>query len=473
MSSRAFPRRLLSITGLLVLMLMMVTVGRGVAAQEGTPTGGDTRSCTAALGIGSEGDACISVVHASPDAPLVDIYVDGQPVLTGLAFGWWSDWLALPAGEHQIQVTATGTAPETAVIDATLTLEAGEAYQVAATGFLNEIAPQVYGANLSPLANDMARLRAVHTVPDAPAVDIAVAGGEVLISNLEFPNASDYLEVPAGTYDLEIRAAGTNDVILPLPGVQLEGSTVYDVYAIGTAASGAIAPFVIPTSIAAGEATTAETTASVNCTAVLGIGAEGDACVNVVHASPDAPAVDVWIDGQVALSGLEFGNFSGWVPLAAGEHQVQVTPAGQGPESAVIDTMVSVEAGEAYHVAATGTLAEIMPQVYPADLSSVADGNARVRVIHTAPDAPAVDVAVAGGDVLISNLQFPNASDYLEVPGGTYDLEVRPAGTMDVALSLPGVTFEAGMVYDVFAIGQVSDGTLGVLVVPSMAAHGA
>lgn len=78
-------------------------------------------SCTAALGIGSEGDTCVSVVHASPDAPLVDIYVDGQQVLTCLAFGWWSGWLALPAGEHQIQVTATGAALETAVIDATLT----------------------------------------------------------------------------------------------------------------------------------------------------------------------------------------------------------------------------------------------------------------------------------------------------------------------------------------------------------------
>jgi hypothetical protein len=55
----------------------------------------------------------------------------------------------------------------------------------------------------------------------------------------------------------------------------------------------------------------------------------------------------------------------------------------------------------------------------------------------------------------------------LEVPAGTYDLEVRPTGTMDVALPLPGVELEAGMVYDVFAIGLVGDGSLTVLVVPS------
>ena len=58
-----------------------------------------------------------------------------------------------------------------------------------------------------------------------------------------------------------------------------------------------------------------------NCVEALGIGAEGDACINVVHASPDAPAVDVYLDGAVALEGLEFGSISGWVPVPAGEHR--------------------------------------------------------------------------------------------------------------------------------------------------------
>jgi hypothetical protein len=204
-----------------------------------------------------------------------------------------------------------------------------------------------------------------------------------------------------------------------------------------------------------------------NCVEALGIGAEGDACINVVHASPDAPAVDVYLDGAQALTGLEFGAISGWVAVPAGEHQVQVTPAGEEASAAVIDAMVTVESGAAYHIAATGLVAEIAPQIYQVNLSMLADDTARIRVIHNSPDAPAVDIAVAGGDVLIPGLDFPNASDALDVPAGSYDLEVRPSGTMDVALDLPGVMLDAGMVYDVFAIGHVSDGSLTVLVVPS------
>ena len=204
-----------------------------------------------------------------------------------------------------------------------------------------------------------------------------------------------------------------------------------------------------------------------DCVTALGIGTEGDACIDVVHASPDAPAVDVYLDGAKALENLAFGSFSGWVAVPAGEHQVQVVPTGGGVASAVIDVEVTLEAGAAYQVAATGLVAAITPQVYQVDLSDVADGQSRIRVIHNSPDAPAVDIAVKGGDVLISNLAFPAASDFLVVPAGAYDLEVRPTGTMDVALDLPGVTLEAGMVYDVFAIGTLADGTLGVLVVPS------
>jgi hypothetical protein len=449
--------------------LMVLGVSLFGAVTTSTAQMSSSEGCTGPLGIGAEGDACVSIVHASPDAPNVDIYVDGNLALSNLAFGWWSGWLALPAGEHQVQVTPTGAAAADAVIDATLDLEAGVAYQVAATGFVAEIAPQVYVIDPSGLADGSARVTVMHTVPDAPAVDVAVTGGDVLIPGLEFPNMSDALDVPAGAYDLEVRVGGTEDVVLPLPGVELAANTLYNVYAIGSVETG-IYPFVIPTTLHSASATPADAMAAAGCASILGIGGDEEACVNIVHASPDAPAVDVYVDGGLALEGLEFGAFSGWVALPAGEHQVQVTAAGAAPDTAVIDATVTLDAGVAYQVAATGYLDAITPQIYPADLTATGADSARIRVIHTSPDAPAVDIAVTGGDVLISNLEFPGASDALVVPAGTYDLEVRPAGTTDVALPLPGVVLEAGMTYDVFAIGSLADGSLTVLVVPSMVA---
>ena len=206
------------------------------------------------------------------------------------------------------------------------------------------------------------------------------------------------------------------------------------------------------------------------CTTLLGIGKDGDACVNILHLSPDGPAVDIWVNDAKAVENLEFGKTTGYVALPAGDHNVKVTPHGEGADKAVIDADVTLDGGQAYEVAAVGKVAEIKPAIFPVDLAALESmDEAAIRVIHTSPDAPAVDIAVKGGDVLIKDLAFPDASDYLMVPAASYDLEVRPTGTTDVALDLPGVVLEAGKAYSVYAIGTLADKTLTVLPVVSAA----
>jgi hypothetical protein len=203
---------------------------------------------------------------------------------------------------------------------------------------------------------------------------------------------------------------------------------------------------------------------AVACAEALGIGEAGSACVNVVHASPDAPAVDVYVNDEVAIPALAFGTASGFVALPAGDYNVKVAPAGTSAEEAVIDADVTLDADVAYEVAAVGLVADIAPAIFPVDLSSLeSTEESSVRVIHASPDAPAVDVAVTGGDVLVENLEFPNASDYLVIPAGSYDLEVRPTGTEDVALALAGTEIPAGAAISVYAIGTLADGTLAAL----------
>ena len=88
---------------------------------------------------------------------------------------------------------------------------------------------------------------------------------------------------------------------------------------------------------------------------------------------------------------------------------------------------------------------------------------ARIRFVHTSADTGAVDVAVTGGPVLFSDVTFREAGGYIEVPGGTYNLEVRPAGSSTVALSIPGVAVSGGATYTIFAIGRSFNGSLAPL----------
>ncbi len=178
----------------------------------------------------------------------------------------------------------------------------------------------------------------------------------------------------------------------------------------------------------------------------------------MAHLSPDAPLVDVYVNGVKALSGVAYKDVSGYLPIPAGSVNFKVTPA-NAATPVVIDATVNLNSGGNYTVAATGLLASIQPLVLEDDRGTT--GQAKVRFVHTSPDAPAVDVAVKGGPVLFSNVSFRQFSGYPQVAPGTYDLEVRVAGTTTVALAVPGVALRSGTNYSIFAVGLLSNRSLG------------
>ena len=188
------------------------------------------------------------------------------------------------------------------------------------------------------------------------------------------------------------------------------------------------------------------------------VAADSKAMVRVLHASPDAPAVDIYINDEVVdgWTNVPFGTLSDYLAVAADTYNVKVYATGD-TTTPVIDTDLKVDAGRSYTIAASGLLADDSLKAYPfLDDPNLQADKALVRVVHLSPDAPAVDVAPDGGAALIPNLEFPNATDYAALAPGSYDLEVRLAGTNTVALDLEPIDVQAGKAYSVFAIGSAA-----------------
>ena len=187
-------------------------------------------------------EAQVRVAHLASDAPNVDVYVNGEivPALTNVPFGTVSAYLPLPAGTQQITVYATGDT-STPVIDTPVEIVGGAAYTIAAVGLVSDgsLTAQVYeDDNTAPAAGN-AHVRIVHASPDAGPVDVATADlSTYLVEGLEFPGASDYAPVPAGTYDLSVLAAGTDTAAISAPGTSVADGGVYTAFAVGTAAAG-------------------------------------------------------------------------------------------------------------------------------------------------------------------------------------------------------------------------------------------
>ncbi|MFN7252832.1 MAG: DUF4397 domain-containing protein [Anaerobacillus sp.] len=178
--------------------------------------------------------------------------------------------------------------------------------------------------------------------------------------------------------------------------------------------------------------------------------------VRVLHASPGAPAVDIYINGNKTFENVTYYQISPYLEVPAGSYRVEVYPTGQ-KNTPVLTENVEVRSGRSYTVAAAGRLADIR-LIAVMDTRKMVPNKAKVRFWHLSPNAPAVDIAVQGGDVLFSNVSFGRAADYLEVDPGRVTLEVRVAGTDNVVLTLRDINLKANEAYSITAFGLV-DGT--------------
>ncbi len=178
----------------------------------------------------------LRVVHASPNSPHVDVYLDNgkKPAIPDLAYDDATDgYVAVPAGDHQITITAAND-PKTVVFDAKITFKGGSAITAVAEGLLADktLTAHIFTDDVSAI-HGKARVSVIHAIPDAGNVDIVTADFKtVVVDNLPF-GSSVTLDLPAGKYDLLVVPHGKKDVVFDLKGSKLDADYIYTLIATG------------------------------------------------------------------------------------------------------------------------------------------------------------------------------------------------------------------------------------------------
>ena len=151
--------------------------------------------------------------------------------------------------------------------------------------------------------------------------------------------------------------------------------------------------------------------------------------VRVLHGSPDAPAVNVLVNGGEVLSGVDYKMGSGRLPLDAGTYSIQVDGILPGGNVAVIGPVdLDFAADMIYTVAAVNDVASIEPVVISQPSTAVIAGSARLFVLHGSAAAPQVDVFVTtpGADLNASapvgTFSFKETIGPAEVAAGDYQI---------------------------------------------------
>jgi hypothetical protein len=117
--------------------------------------------------------------------------------------------------------------------------------------------------------------------------------------------------------------------------------------------------------------------------------------LRALHASADAPPVNIWVNGTQALAAVDYAQGSGFLPVSAST-RVQVEAIIPGGNAVVIDENLSLQYSTDYTVIAVGPVAAPVGALVVANptVAPIAAGNLRAQVVHAAPGAPAVDVYV-------------------------------------------------------------------------------
>jgi hypothetical protein len=177
------------------------------------------------------------------------------------------------------------------------------------------------------------------------------------------------------------------------------------------------------------------------------------ALVTFIQASPDEPNLDFYLDNdRVNSDVLRFGNNINYFRAYAGKRTANFYNTGSMTK--VFSDTATLLPNYVYSLFLANKASS--PELFRLTdtISKPATGNASIRFVNLSPDAPAVDLVVEGGAVLVPNRSYKGYSSFLPIAGETtYTFEVHQAGTATVLATLPSVKLNNGFVYTIWLQG--------------------
>lgn len=204
MNQRRFARRTASI------LAVTAVLASGLALAPGAATAADDSTGWLRLG------------HLSPDTKQVDVRVaalsGGAPVvqLTAVGYGDVSPYSELAPGTYTISMVPTNAPASTApVVSEDVQITADAATTVVAYGPSADLEVKAVSDDLTEPTAGNARIRLFQASTVTDTVDVSTSTGLPIAENARTGSVTDYAEVPAGAWTLELSGAdvtGSTDI---------------------------------------------------------------------------------------------------------------------------------------------------------------------------------------------------------------------------------------------------------------------
>ena len=188
------------------------------------------------------------------------------------------------------------------------------------------------------------------------------------------------------------------------------------------------------------------------------------ASIRLLHASPDTPALDLYVNDLPLAYGVRFGTQTSYIPVGPGSYALHADLAGS--RRPFVATASRLIAGRQYTAVVADIAGALRINVLPDGVDAIPSGAAAVRVVNEAVLAGELDVYLIPNDAAgtprppLAKLAVGKAAPYQPLPATTYTVEVYPAGAYRrlsfPVLTSPQVEMLSGSVHTLVLLDQLS-----------------
>jgi hypothetical protein len=188
--------------------------------------------------------------------------------------------------------------------------------------------------------------------------------------------------------------------------------------------------------------------------------------LRIVMASPDAPPVDILIDGTQVATSVAYTNSTAYLPVKSGSRHIEVLTVSNS--TSVFDQSISITASANQTLLLTGPVAKIQPLLLTdgATNTTITTGDGKVRVVNASPTMGPADVyilnsgaSLAGATPVSPGLAFDKATDYTLASIDDYEVIMTQPGTANVFLSTGPLALTQGQFQTVVAVDATGGGS--------------
>ena len=152
------------------------------------------------------------------------------------------------------------------------------------------------------IKNNSSLVRVFHAAPQAPNVDVYV-NDQMVFSNLAFGDFTRYVYLDEGEYNVSVYLAGQKDRPVINQMVDVPPQQIFTIAATGNLDN--LGLLVIPDKVSKSPS-------------------QNYSSVRVIHLSPNAPGVDILVDGDTLFEDVAYGEGTDYVDLNPGTYNVNV-----------------------------------------------------------------------------------------------------------------------------------------------------